>query len=110
MYPLETAHQQNPWMPVIALPRISAGESLVSGFGNIAIRVLTMDIALSFVRLSHKQIGDMPPDSVLIAHGISAKDLLESMYTVSTGGFFVEGQNLHASIDQRPVTVLPLDH
>lgn len=40
---------------------------------------LTMDITLSLVGLHNEQIGHMPTNMVLIASGITTKDLLKSV-------------------------------
>lgn len=39
-----------------------------------------MDIALTLVRLRDEQVGDVAADVVLVADGVAAEDLLESVF------------------------------
>lgn len=75
------------WMPVMALPRMSA-----SGHQVLAIpldlnwnRQLTVNITLTFVRLCHEQVRNMSTDVVLVADSVATEDLLQSSMVVSGG-------------------------
>ena len=39
---------------------------------------LTMNVALTFIRLCDEKIGDMSTYCILIAHSVSTKDLLKA--------------------------------
>ncbi len=73
-------------MPVIALPSMSASEvvSFVSSYTRFVSKVLTMDIALSLVRLRDKQVGNVSSDMILIACGIPPKDFLQPARSSAT--------------------------
>lgn len=66
---------------MIARPRIKAVDKkqLVSAQSMSNDWALTMNIALTLVRLHHKQVGYMTPDVVLIAGGIAAKHFLQTV-------------------------------
>lgn len=96
-------------MPVIALPRIRAG-GMVSGTLKDLNRRLTVDVALSFIRLRHEQVGHVPSNAILVAHGISTKDLLQSKRKSQLKPLDESGVNLRSRVDQSSVAVLPLDH
>jgi hypothetical protein len=62
-------------MPVMARPRIRPG--IISAEGNNEYQwQLTVNITLSFISLGNKQISYMSSDAILIADGITTKDLL----------------------------------
>lgn len=69
--------QQNAWRPVMARPRISAAMCQSNARRQTQQR-LTMNVALAFVCLRHKQIRYMSPDTVLIRDCVPSKHFLES--------------------------------
>ena len=73
---------------------------------------LTVDVALALVRLRDEQVRHMPSNVVLIADSVATKDLLQSAPKSMTHTTTALGssQNLHPSIYERPITILPLDH
>lgn len=67
----------NAWMPVIALPRIKP--KTISCILRIwSTLVLTVNIALPFISLCYKQVGDMSTNMILITDGIATEYLLKS--------------------------------
>ena len=75
----------------------------------LAISVLTMNIALTLVGLSHEKIRDVSAYPVLVAHSVASKHLLQPV-TSSATEYKGSLENIHSRIDERPIAVLPLDH
>ncbi len=71
---------------------------------------LTMYVTLALVRLSDEQVRDVAANVILVANGVTSKNLLQPVKVVSEGLFLSRGLHLHPGIHQCTVAVLPLDH
>ena len=60
----------------MARPRMSAAGTLASYSIEKDVTMLTMDITLSLIRLSNKQVGDVASDVVLVTDSIASEDFL----------------------------------
>jgi hypothetical protein len=67
----------------MARPRINAVEKYQSPPNAIRHDRLTMDIALTFIGLHHKQVGHMTGNVILVTGGIATEHFLQTIFNVS---------------------------